>query len=400
MPWNALSLRRTLALSAIVGGITLIGINSQADEIRLKDGKKIYGVIVAYEDNMFKVKTDYGFVLVEKDKIAAIIPTTPTVNASSKPEPTPAAPAEKPPVSKPGEASPRPASSAERKEDRTVSNALQTTAGVTAGVKPPVPSAGSKSAVPANNGATPASQSASNAGAGSKNASTVISPKSPEKKPAPAPAPVSTSASAAGTVPSKTNGASAPATVSTLNAKPAAATSTIPVVTAVQPATPKPPASLPNREALEGNVYVNYTHGFRMYKPPSWKLIDDARKTIPNAIVAMGTADESTLMVVAQEKTTNTLEVTAADVESRLRDTYGNYRRISQRKTVAGGFPAIEIQYRGIADDHDWSGTLLIVARSGDMFSIVGMTYSGTDLIQIQENVIARAIASLEFNQN
>jgi hypothetical protein len=105
-------------------------------------------------------------------------------------------------------------------------------------------------------------------------------------------------------------------------------------------------------------------------------------------------------MVVAQEKTTNTLEVTAADVESRLRDTYGNYRRISQRKTVAGGFPAIEIQYRGIADDHDWSGTLLIVARSGDMFSIVGMTYSGTDLIQIQENVIARAIASLEFNQN
>ncbi len=43
-----------------------------ADEIRLKDGKKLYGVIVAYEDNMFKIKTDYGFVLVEKDKIASI----------------------------------------------------------------------------------------------------------------------------------------------------------------------------------------------------------------------------------------------------------------------------------------------------------------------------------------
>jgi len=41
-----------------------------ADEIRLKDGKKLYGVIVAYEENMFKVKTDYGFVLVEKEKIA------------------------------------------------------------------------------------------------------------------------------------------------------------------------------------------------------------------------------------------------------------------------------------------------------------------------------------------
>src|SRR5215831_13886272 len=63
-----------------------------ADEIRLKDGKKLYGVIVAYEDNMFKVKTDYGYVLVEKDKIAAIVPNSPagqptTTEAKSAPQP-------------------------------------------------------------------------------------------------------------------------------------------------------------------------------------------------------------------------------------------------------------------------------------------------------------------------
>src|SRR5437868_6471203 len=57
-----------------------------ADEIRLKDGKKLYGVIVAYEENMFKVKTDFGYVLVEKDKIASIVPTTPAGSTSS-PEP-------------------------------------------------------------------------------------------------------------------------------------------------------------------------------------------------------------------------------------------------------------------------------------------------------------------------
>src|SRR5256885_17052190 len=51
-----------------------------ADEIRLKDGKKLYGVIVAYEENMFKVKTDFGYVLVEKDKIASIIPAAPTAS--------------------------------------------------------------------------------------------------------------------------------------------------------------------------------------------------------------------------------------------------------------------------------------------------------------------------------
>src|SRR5437763_14888151 len=75
------------------------------DEIRLKDGKKLYGVIVAYEENMFKVKTDYGYVLVEKDKIASITPTTPP----AKSEPAPTAKKETPPhPSKPaGEAQPK-----------------------------------------------------------------------------------------------------------------------------------------------------------------------------------------------------------------------------------------------------------------------------------------------------
>jgi hypothetical protein len=114
----------------------------------------------------------------------------------------------------------------------------------------------------------------------------------------------------------------------------------------------------------------------------------------------MGTANESTLMVVGTEKTKGSLDATAADVEKRLRETYGNYRRISQRKTVAGGLPAVEIHYRGIADEHDWSGTLLIVSRGEDVFSVLGMTYSNSDLIQIQENVIGRAISSLEFNKN
>src|SRR5271166_2863149 len=61
-----------------------------ADEIRLKDGKKLYGVIVSYEDNMFKVKTDFGYVLVEKDKIASIVPSTPA-GETPKNDKTPAA---------------------------------------------------------------------------------------------------------------------------------------------------------------------------------------------------------------------------------------------------------------------------------------------------------------------
>jgi hypothetical protein len=306
------------------------------------------------------VKTDFGFVLVEKDKIAAIIPTAPAGSATSKTEP----PAEKKPAVKPKD-KPEPAPqgpaasvAAKKESGAAAANSAPST-------PPKAASADKKSAVAQP--APPRLPQIASPSANSKHAADPVFEKEISALPSPA-------------------GPTSPA---------------IPVVTAVAPLA-KPALMQPavNRENVEGNVYTNYTHGFRMYKPPSWKLIDDARKTIPNAIVAMGTANESTLMVFAEEKSKKSLEETATDVEARLRDTYGNYRRISQRKTVAGGFPAIEIHYRGLADDHDWSGTLLIVSHVGEMFSIVGMTYSDTDLIQIQENVIARAIASLEFNSH
>jgi hypothetical protein len=316
--------RSSFFLGSAILAITFFPKPAQADEIRLKDGQKLYGVIVAYEDNMFKVKTDFGYVLVEKDKIASIVPNV--------------------------------------------------TAGHAAKVEPP---AADKPAV-AKAGATSVSEAV------------------PEKKPVP----ISFSGPTTPIVPptKATNSAASIANAPALKAtaKPPVAT----LVTTDQPVKPKEIEPPTNRETLQGNTYINYTHGFQMYKPPSWKLLDDAGKEIPNAIVAMGTANESTLMVVGSEKTKGSLDATAADVEKRLRETYGNYRRISQRKTVAGGFPAVEIHYRGLADEHDWSGTLLVVSRGEDVFSVLGMTYSDSDLIQIQENVIGRAISSLEFNKN
>jgi len=76
--------RGPLFLAMSVLAFCAIGLSAWADEIRLKDGKKLYGVIVAYEDSMFKVKTDFGFVLVEKDKIESIIPSTPGQNQNQQ----------------------------------------------------------------------------------------------------------------------------------------------------------------------------------------------------------------------------------------------------------------------------------------------------------------------------
>src|SRR5262249_50098099 len=107
-------------------------------------------------------------------------------------------------------------------------------------------------------------------------------------------------------------------------------------------------------EEVNGNAYINHAYGFRMYKAPSWQLIEDPT-ALPNAIVAMGTPNESTLMVVGREKTKQKLEDAARSVESRLHEVYEGYQQVSQRKTTVNGSPAIEYHYRGKADGHDWS---------------------------------------------
>jgi hypothetical protein len=314
---------------------------ARADEIQLKDGKKLYGVIVAYEDNMFKVKTDFGFVLVEKDKIAKIIPSTPAAKA----EPAPAA----------------------KKEAGTNPSKP---AGDTPQMEPAVASSAETSATPTNASAKAVNPSTPGKAekAAPKIANVAVKPALPAG--APAPNAVAPAMKEAANAPA--NGLAAPA--------------------------PKEPEAPTNKEEIKGSLYTNYTHGFRMYKAPSWSLIEEARSALPNAIVAMGTSNESTLMVVGQESTKEPLEAAAAGVEKRLHDVYQKYQRVSQRKTVVGGLPAVEYQYRGTADEHDWSGKLVVVARDKEILTVLGMTYADTDLIQIQENVIARAIASLDFN--
>ena len=321
----SVSATAALALSALA-------ISAHADEIRLKDGRKLNGVIVAYEDGMFKVKTDYGYELIEKDKITAIIPTTP---------------AAKPDAKKDTQHPSKPADEAQPKTE-------------------------------------PAVPTASNGGANSPANASVKTTTPPNAKSEKA-SPNTTSTTAKSPAPANGSAANAPANTTSASATAA-------------PAPPKEPEVPVNREEVTGNLYTNYTHSFRMYKAPSWNLIEEARGALPNAIVAMGTSDESTLVVVGEEKTKESLEAAASAVEKRLQDVYVNYRRLSQKKTVVGGMPAIDFQYRGKADEHDWSGRLSVISRGKDILTVLAMTYADSDLIQIQENVIARSIASLDFN--
>src|ERR1700688_3646793 len=65
----------------------------RADEIRLKDGTKIIGTIVGFENDSFRVETSYGFALIQKEKVADInivatkAGSDPKTNESKIPEP-------------------------------------------------------------------------------------------------------------------------------------------------------------------------------------------------------------------------------------------------------------------------------------------------------------------------
>ncbi len=325
-------------LALFCAALCLTATSVLSDEIRLKDGKKLYGVIVAYEDNMFKIKTDFGFVLVEKDKIASIIPTTPGSAT---------------PASAATAAAAKPAKAPEKKQI-------------------PAPTAASPSDSAAN-----AAETSDPPQAKAKLSTEPVRPELPA------------AAHTAKVTPPAIKPAVPPDSSAIVAASPLAASSLS------APKEPEPPA---NKEQVQGTLYTNFSHGFKMYKAPSWEIIEDARKALPNAIVAMGTSNESTLMVVGQEQTKDSLDVSANGVEKRLREIYTNYHMISRRKTVVGGSPAIEFKYTGMADEHQWSSTLVVVARGSDVLTILGMTYADNDLIQIQENVIARAISSTDFN--
>jgi hypothetical protein len=184
--------------------------------------------------------------------------------------------------------------------------------------------------------------------------------------------------------------------------KPAAAAAPVataaPAVAPPAPATPAvAPGPPPIQEVVEGNIYINQTYGFKMFRPPSWGLLPDARKALPNAITALGTSDETTLVVVGREPLKDSLDAHAANAERALRKIYENYRPVSSTHRTVADLPAIERRFRGVVDGHDYSVAMVTLVRGTDVFTLLGMTYADSDLIQIRENVISKMISSLDF---
>jgi hypothetical protein len=275
----------------------------RADEIKLKDGSKITGTIVGFEENSFKVKTSYGFAVVQKDQVVSIIVTDASKKSTSA-------------------------------ADKAASD-----------------NSGASAAKPAKTDVTTANTSVS---------------------------------------PASTTSAAGPVVVA---AKPASTPAPQPVAPA------KPAAPEPMREQVVGNTYTNETYGFQMYKPPTWKVIEGARTLLPGSITAMGTDDQTTYLLIGQEPAGKSLTSNIDATDHRLREILDNFRPIDEKHLTISGVTAIERHFRGSVDQKDWSGVVVYVPRDTRVYTIFGMTLADTDLVQIQENVISRAISSLQFTK-
>lgn len=321
-------MRGKLILALALLSLSLTAGAARADEIRLKDGTKITGTIVGFENDSFRVETSYGFALIRKDKVADISITAmrPDAESSAKAKPN---------------AGPADSITGTPKLDPAV---MKQPSGAAAG------DASKANAIASLNAPIKPATSASTAA-----------------KPEP-PAP-----------PVKSTSAAAPAA----------------------PVAPPPPPPAPEpvviRDEIRGSQYVNLTYGFQMFKPPSWDLLPGARKALPDAVAALGTDDQTTLLVIGRAHAKDSLDAHSAATEKALRDVYENYRLISTRRISVAGLPAIEQRSRGSAEGRDWSVIMLTLFKGSDAYTLLGMTWADSDLIQVQENVISKAENSLTF---
>src|ERR1700746_2547979 len=298
---------------------------AHSDELKLKDGTKIVGTIVGFEENSFKVKTNYGFAVVQKDQVLSISIT----NSAKKPEPEKKA---EPSAAKP--APPAAAVNSYKKSNTTLST-------------PP------NSALAAD--------------------STISDPKTAATNLPPAP------------------------TAASATAKPVTPASTPAAAPAPPPAPPKPAQPESMRERVTGNLYANETYGFQMYKPPTWQLVEGARAVLPGAITALGTSDQTTYLLIGRQPIEKSFVSDIDATDRHLRSTLDNFRALGEKKIVVSGGPAVEKHFRVSVDQHDWSGVAVLFQHDGHLYTIFGMTAADSDLVQIQENVISRAISSLQF---
>ena len=312
-----MKLVRIIAGLCVVGALLVAPSPTSAEEITLKNGQKIVGTIVGYENDMFRVETEYGIALVRKDKVVSIQVTKPDAGSPQPP--------------------PRPAI---KTIDEKPARAAAAPEGVPLSA-PPSPALVTPPTPPSAPAKPPATSPPP----------VPVNPPTPAKPPAPPPPPVS------------------------------------------HPLDVPMPAHL--QEHVDGNTYFSDTFQFSMFKPPDWKIYEGVPKETGSGVMAMGTEDEQTLLIVDRQVWSGAPKLTNDQVEANLRQTYQEYHRISEESVECDGQTATRRSFMGVLDGAEWHGVAVHVIHGNMVFGITGLTSAET--FQFQEAIFNKIIKTFHF---
>lgn len=155
----------------------------------------------------------------------------------------------------------------------------------------------------------------------------------------------------------------------------------------------KPPVA---PEIVTGTEYVNNIYRFRLFKPPTWRSYPELVKPQTPLVAALGTSDESTLLLIGRENYSGNLAEYAKLAERSLREFYEDYRRQSERTTSVAGMPAIERNFTGSAEGHFWTGVAVYLANGQEHFTLIGLTTT-SDTTSFEQAVLRKVFNSMEF---
>lgn len=160
-----------------------------------------------------------------------------------------------------------------------------------------------------------------------------------------------------------------------------------------------PPATPPSDGIIEhttGTVYVNETYRFRIFKPPTWRSYPELVKPRTPLVAALGTPDETTLLLIGREYHTGRLEDYARLAERSLKQLYENYRVEEERPARVGGLEAIERRFTGTAEGRFWTGLAVYFAREGQYYTLLGLTAAG-EQTNFQLAVLRKVVHTVAF---
>jgi hypothetical protein len=146
---------------------------------------------------------------------------------------------------------------------------------------------------------------------------------------------------------------------------------------------------------VEGTAYINETFAFSFYRPPGWKIHENAPRETGRAIVAIGPEDEHTILFVERQVWSGEPDLKSDATEANLRATYQNYHKTSESTVEVHGHPAIRREFEGELDGAIWRGVALRIAKDKVVFGVIGLTSAET--LQFHEAVLNKILNSFRF---